>query len=103
MLRSESSSSVFASDSRRFDVTRRFCASVYVPFRVALACAGRKAQSTHGAEIPFVFDNLDKAASLGARAKASSTRATMIVNDECRVENDPAKAERVALGSLQES
>lgn len=32
-----------------------------------------------------------------------STRATMIFNGECRVENGPSKAERVALSSLRGS
>jgi len=98
---------------------------------------GGRFKAAHGAEIPFVFDNLDKAPNWGVTRSESlqrladkvsgawaafartgnpnhaglphwpaydpGTRPTMVLNDECRVENDPGKAERVALSSLRQS
>lgn len=92
-------------------------------------------KAAHGAEIPFVFDNLDKLPGWGlsrtgnlqrladqmsgawaAFARTGNpnrtglprwpaydpdTRATMILNNECHVENDPGRAERMALSSLR--
>jgi para-nitrobenzyl esterase len=102
-----------------------------------LPMEGGRFKAAHGAEIPFVFDNLDKAPNWGVMRSESlqrltdkvsgawaafartgnpnhaglshwpayepGTRATMVLNDECRVENDPGKAERVALSSLRRS
>lgn len=98
---------------------------------------GGRFKAAHGAEIPFVFDNLDKAPNWGVTRSESlqrladkvsgawadfartgnpnhaglphwpaydpGTRATMVLNDECRVENDPEKTERMALSSLRQS
>jgi len=98
---------------------------------------GGKFKAAHGAEIPFVFDNLDDAPNWGisrsesvqpladrvSRAWAAfartgnpnhaglphwpaydpGIRATMLLNDECRVENDPGNAERMALRRLRRS
>ena len=101
-----------------------------------LPIEGGRFKAAHGAEIPFVFNNLDKAPNWGltrneilqrladkvsgawaAFARTSNpnhaslphwpvydpgARATMLLNVECHVENDPGKAERVALSSLKQ-
>ena len=92
-----------------------------------------KLKATHGVELAFVFDNVDKVPGWvgngpGLQALAdrvssawvafarsgnpdhaglphwppyeTSTRATMIFNDECKVVNDPGKDERLAMASL---
>jgi para-nitrobenzyl esterase len=103
-------------------------------FEWPLSMEGGKFKAAHGAEIPFVFDNLDKAPSWGvirneinqrfadkvsgawaAFARTGNpnhaglphwptydqrTRATMILNDECRVVGDPGAAERLALSTI---
>ena len=101
-----------------------------------LPIEGGRFKAAHGAEIPFVFDNPDKAPNWGltrneilqrfadkvsgawaAFARTGNpnhaslphwpvydpgARATMLLNVECHVENDPGKAERVALTSLKQ-
>ena len=102
-----------------------------------LPIEGGRFKAAHGAEIPFVFDNLDKAPNWGLtrneilqrlagrqgersmgcfRATGNPNhaslphwpvydpvaRAIMLLNVECHVENDPGKAERVALSSLKQ-
>ena len=95
-----------------------------------------KLKASHAIELPFVFDNVDKAALLvgtgtdlqpladkmsaawAAFARTgnpdhaglphwpaydTSTRATMIFNNECKVVNDPGKDERLAMASLPRS
>ena len=97
---------------------------------------GGKLKASHAIELPFVFDNVDKAALLvgtgtdlqpladkmsaawAAFARTgnpdhaglphwpaydTSTRATMIFNNECKVVNDPGKDERLAMASLPRS
>ena len=94
---------------------------------------GGKLKASHGMELTFVFDNVDKApgwvgtgtslqpladkvsAAWAAFAHSgnpnhvglpqwpaydTSTRATMIFNNECKVVNDPGKDERLAMASL---
>jgi len=94
---------------------------------------GGKLKATHGIEVAFVFDNVDKVPrwigqGTGLQALAdkvsstwvefartgnpnhaglphwpdyeTSTRATMIFNDECKVVNDPGKDERLAIASM---
>jgi para-nitrobenzyl esterase len=102
-----------------------------------LPIEGGRRKAAHGAEIPFVFDNPDKAATWGVEKNESTqrladevsgawvafartgnpnhsglpnwpaydpkTRATMIFNEECRVEDDPGKAERLAMSRFRES
>jgi para-nitrobenzyl esterase len=102
-------------------------------FAWPLPAQGGKFAAGHFAEVPFVFENLEKATALvgngaGAQRLAdkvsgawaafartgnpnypglphwpaydTSTRATMILDNECRVVNDPGKEERLAMSSL---
>jgi para-nitrobenzyl esterase len=118
-------------------VAQRTAPAYMYRFDWPLPMDGGRFKAAHGAEIPFVFDNLDKAPNWGitrnerlqrladkvsgawaafARTGNSNhaglphwpaydpgSRATMILNDECHVENDPGKAERTALSSLRQS
>ncbi len=118
-------------------VAQRTAPAYMYRFDWPLPMDGGRFKAAHGAEIPFVFDNLDKAPNWGvtrnerlqrladkvsgawaafARTGNSNhagvphwpaydpgSRATMILNDECHVENDPGKAERMALSSLRQS
>src|SRR5579871_1937650 len=102
-----------------------------------LPIEGGRRKAAHGAEIPFVFDNPDKAATWGVEknertqrladevsgawvafartgnpnhsglpkwpAYDPKTRATMIFNEECRVEDDLGRAERLAMARFRES
>lgn len=97
---------------------------------------GGKLKASHGMELPFVFDNVDKAPGwvgtgtnlqpladkmssawaafahsgnpnhLGLPqwpAYDTSTRTTMIFNNECKVVNDPGKDERLAMAALPQT
>ena len=95
---------------------------------------GGKFKAEHFMEVPFVFDNVDKAEVLIGKgadlqpladkvsnawaafarngnpnhvglphwlAYDTTTRATMIFNDECKIENDPGKDERLGMAGAR--
>jgi para-nitrobenzyl esterase len=97
---------------------------------------GGRLKAAHMVDVPFVFDNVDKAPEwvgtgpdlqpLADRVSSAwvafarsgnpnhsglphwpaydiNTRATMIVDRECRVVNDPGKEERLAMAALHQT